>query len=265
VRGDPTQLHQVLLNLCINARDAMPDGGRLRISAVNDSSDESPHVVVDVEDTGAGIPQNVIDRIFDPFFTTKPIGKGTGLGLSTVLTIVKRHGGSVQVTSEPGTGTRFRILLPAQQGVAAGEDAAPPDWPRGHGETVLVVDDEVAVREITRLTLEAFGYHVMLASHGAEAVSLYAEHAGTIAMVITDLMMPVMGGVGVIQALREMHPGVAVLAVSGSGAVTGVAPSGTATDIPVLAKPFSREALLRAVRDGLDQTSPKRRTSTSRM
>lgn len=254
VHGDPTQLHQVLLNLCINARDAMPDGGEIRITAANESRDDGPHVVLDVEDTGVGMPQAVIDRIFDPFFTTKPVGKGTGLGLPTVLTIVKRHGGFVQVESEPGTRTRFRVFLPARdQGPATGEEPAPPDWPRGHGETVLVVDDEAAVRQITRLTLEAFGYHVMLASHGAEAVSLYAEYGDRIAMVITDVMMPVMDGVAVIHALTQMNPDVTVLAVSGSGSSTSVTLVGTgANAIPVLAKPFSRETLLRAVRDGLE-------------
>ena len=255
VHGDPTQLHQVLLNLCINARDAMPRGGQIRITAANDSRDEGHYVVLDVEDTGVGMPQAIIDRIFDPFFTTKPVGKGTGLGLSTVLTIVKRHGGFVQVTSEPGTRTRFRVILPAQnQELATAVEAAPPDWPRGHGETVLVVDDEAAVREITRLTLEAFGYHVMLATHGAEAVSLYSEYADTIAMVITDLMMPVMDGLAVIHALAQTNPNVTVLAVSGSDVSTGatLVEAGIGA-IPVLAKPFSREALLRAVRDGVDK------------
>lgn len=259
VLGDPTQLHQVLLNLCINARDAMPDGGHIRITAANASRDEGPHVIIDVEDTGVGMPQAVIDKIFDPFFTTKPMGQGTGLGLSTSLTIVKGHGGFVEVTSEPGTWTRFRVVLPAQnRDLDPGDGAAAPDWPRGHGETVLVVDDEVAIREIMRHTLEAFGYHVMLASDGAEAVSLYEEHADTIAMVITDWMMPVMDGIAVIHALAQVNPNVTVLAVSGSSSATSAKVVDSRVGvIPVLAKPLSREALLRAVRDALDGQGPR--------
>lgn len=259
VHGDPTQLHQVLLNLCINARDAMPDGGHITITAANETRDDGPYVVLDVEDTGVGMPQAIIDKIFDPFFTTKPIGQGTGLGLSTSLTIVKGHGGFVQVTSEPRTGTRFRVFLPSQnRDLEPGDGAAAPDWPRGHGETVLVVDDEAAIREITRHTLEAFGYRVMLASDGAEAVSLYEEHADTIAMVITDLMMPVMDGIAVIHALAQVNPNVPVLAVSGASAATSVTVVDAGVGVfPVLAKPFSREALLRAVRDAMEGHGPR--------
>jgi len=258
VQGDPTQLHQVLLNLCISAQAAIPEGGQIRMTAVNEHRDEGPHVVLDVEDTGAGMPQAIMDRIFDPFFTTKPTGKGTGLGLSTSLTIVKGHGGFMEVSSEPGMRTRFRIVLPAQaqgQAQALAEETRPPEWPRGHGETVLVVDDEAAVREIMRHTLEAFGYHVMLAGDGAEAVALYTEHAGVIAMVITDLNMPVMDGVAVVQALRAANPDVTILAFSGSSATTApLNPDGSA--IPMLTKPFSREALLRAVQEGVAKDRP---------
>ncbi len=186
--GDPTQLHQVFLNLCVNARDAMPDGGTLTIAARNEVLDENyagmhleakpgPHIVVQVEDTGCGMPPEVIERIFEPFFTTKETGKGTGLGLSTAMAIVKSHGGFIRVYSEPGVGTRFCVHLPAlRSAVAEAPAPAQGELPRGHGEQVLVVDDEEAVRQITRETLEAFGYRVMLACDGAEATTLYARH-----------------------------------------------------------------------------------------
>lgn len=254
VRGDPTQLHQVLLNLCINARDAMPDGGQVLMAAANERREEGPHVVLEVEDTGKGMSKDIMERIFDPFFTTKPTGRGTGLGLSTSLTIVKRLGGSMEVSSEPGTGTRFRIVLPAlADGPVQTEEVRPPEEPRGHGETVLVVDDEAAFREITRHTLEAFGYHVLLATDGAHAVALYAEHAAVIAMVVTDLSMPVMDGVALVRALKAANPDVAILAVSGSSDATASLGARDAA-IPVLTKPFTREALLRAVSDGVATT-----------
>lgn len=251
VRGDATQLHQVLLNLCINARDAMPDGGHITMAAVNERRDEGPHVVLDIEDTGVGMPQAIMDRIFDPFFTTKPAGQGTGLGLSTTLTIVKGHGGSMAVSSTPGTGTRFRIVLPAQaEEQAQTEGGGPTEWQRGRGETVLVVDDEAAIREIMRHTLEAFGYHVLLARDGAEATALYRDHVGEVAMVITDLNMPVTDGAAVIETLKATNPNLPILAVSGSKAST--APLGTdGAPIPILGKPFTREALLRAVWNGV--------------
>ena len=175
IHGDPTQLHQVLLNLCVNARDAMRDGGALTITAENVAigADEAvanveagrgPYVAIQVEDTGTGMSKEVIEKIFDPFFTTKEAGHGTGIGLSATLSIVKNHGGRIHVESEEGRGSRFRILLPAATGMEASADEGElVAFPRGHGETVLVVDDEASIREISRQTLETFDYRVMLA------------------------------------------------------------------------------------------------------
>ena len=179
----------MLLNLCVNARDAMPDGGRITIRASNLMVDEhyaamnidarvGPYLQIEVEDTGVGMPSDVVDKIFDPFFTTKDLGKGTGLGLSTSLAIVKSHGGFIRVYSEPGRGSIFRIYLPAvaDESLAAEAAVAEATLPRGRGETILVVDDEAAVRQITKQTLEAFGYRVLLAADGSEAVSTYVQH-----------------------------------------------------------------------------------------
>lgn len=187
VKGDPTQLHQVLLNLCVNARDAMPTGGKLFIGASNKVLDDhyaamnmearpGPHVIIQVEDSGMGMPPDVIDRIFEPFFTTKELGKGTGLGLSTTIAIVKSHGGFIRVYSELGVGTKFCVYLPALT-VTAAEPLTliDSDLPRGSGELILVVDDEAAVRNITQQTLEAFGYRVLVAADGTEATALYAR------------------------------------------------------------------------------------------
>ena len=177
--GDPTQIHQVLLNLCVNARDAMPNGGliTLRIenavvddtySSMNQGSRAGPYVLISVSDTGTGIPPNVRDRIFEPFFTTKDIGKGTGLGLSTSLGIVQSHGGFINVSSDMGKGSTFKIYLPANEGPAA-EARGPnlhPELPRGSNELVLIVDDEEPILNVAKSTLERFGYRAMAASNG---------------------------------------------------------------------------------------------------
>jgi hypothetical protein len=227
--GDATQLHQVLLNLCINARDAMPNGGTLSLQAENLLIDEhyaamnaeakcGPCVLFKVSDTGPGIPPEIVDKIFDPFFTTKEPGRGTGLGLATVLGIVKSHGGFVTVRSQPSDGTTFAIGLPACP------QAEPPPalqpaamLPRGDGELVLVVDDEAGIREATRKTLERNGYAVVTAGDGTEAVALYAQHRGKIKLVLTDLMMPFFDGLALIRALKKLDPQVNVIASSGIG------------------------------------------------
>ncbi len=254
--GDPTQLHQVLLNLAVNARDAMPNGGLLRFAAqrlVVDSlsgatSPELPvgvYVVLSVEDTGTGIPADQLTRIFDPFFTTKEIGQGTGLGLSTSLTIVRSHGGALHVYSEPGRGTTFRAFLPASTEALVAADRVPKaELPRGHGELVLVVDDEAAVREITRLTLEAFGYRVLAAADGAEGVALYAAHVADVALVLTDMMMPVMDGVTMIHVIRRLNPNVRIVAASGLAADGSVSRAANAGVQHFLPKPYTAETLL---------------------
>ncbi len=267
--GDPTQLHQVLLNLCVNARDAMPDGGQLLISAENVSLDATdialnidakagPHVVIDVEDSGTGIPASIIEKIFDPFFTTKDVGKGTGLGLSTTLAIIKSHEGFIRVYSEENKGARFRIYLPAR----VAESSAPAtglktNLPRGRGETILVIDDEASIRHVTRHTLETFGYQVLDASDGAQGVAAYAEHRARIAAVIIDMMMPVMDGAAAIQILMKLNPAVRIIAASGitaNGAVAKAAGAGVKQFIP---KPYSAEILLKTLRGVIDdQPSP---------
>ena len=264
VKGDPTQLHQVLLNLCVNARDAMPEGGRLTVSATNLIVDEQyasmnfearpgPHVVIHVEDTGTGMSREVMDRIFEPFFTTKEPGKGTGLGLSTTTAIIKSHGGFMRVYSEPGTGTKFQAYLPAHTEPAPESSAAelPPDLPRGNGELVLVVDDEQAVREITRQTLEAYGYRVIVASDGVEATAIYAARQPEVSAVLTDMMMPLMDGPTTIQVLKRINPHVRIIAASGLNANRMVAKAASAGVRHFLPKPYTAEAMLTSLHEVL--------------
>ena len=258
ITADPTQVHQVLLNLCVNARDAMPGGGRLTISAANDNLAESdvlhyapakpgPYVRISVRDTGSGIPREIIPRIFDPFFTTKDVGKGTGLGLSTVLGIVKSHHGIISVTSEPGQGTEFQVCLPASTAPSAEEVAGPTDMPTGHGELILLVDDEEPIRQATREVLVSHGYRTLSAPNGGEAISLFVRHRGEIRVVVTDLMMPVIGGIELSRWLREFEPGVKIIACSGledQGKWGELEHLGVPE---VLAKPFTAHALLKAI------------------
>jgi PAS domain S-box-containing protein len=260
VEGDPTQLHQVLINLCVNARDAMPLGGTLTIAASNLRMDEhyvamnldarvGPYVAIQVEDTGVGMSPEVVERVFEPFFTTKELGKGTGLGLSTTLAIIKSHGGFVRVYSEVGVGTRFHIYLPAHTVNRVQEqDIVSEDLPRGNGELVLLVDDEAAVRQITRETLEAFGYRVMLAADGAEATAHFASCKDEIALVLTDMMMPVMDGPTMIPILMRINPQIPIIAASGlnaNGMVAKAANSGVKHFIP---KPYTAETLLKTLK-----------------
>jgi PAS domain S-box-containing protein len=264
VQGDPTQLHQVLLNLCVNARDAMPTGGRIRISAKNVSLDDhyvamnidahvGPYVRIDVEDNGTGIDAAILDKIFDPFFTTKPVGQGTGLGLATTQTIVKSHGGFIRAYSEPNNGTRFRIYLPAgtSAAVAGADDLPAPAVPRGQGQLVLVVDDEDAIRQVTRRALEANGYRVLVAANGALAVALFAQHIDRVDLVLTDMMMPVMDGPATILALRQIRPNVRIIGASGiehNGMLAQAVGAGLKHFLP---KPYTADVLLRTLADAL--------------
>jgi two-component system cell cycle sensor histidine kinase/response regulator CckA len=226
IEADPTQLHQVLLNLCVNARDAIPEGGTLVLSAENFDIDDhyasmtpeanaGPYVLLEVTDTGTGIPRELIDKIFDPFFTTKEIGKGTGLGLSTVVGIVKSHGGFVNVASEPGR-TTFKIFLPAigerdsSLRTATGELV-----PRGNGETILVVDDEPFFREVAETVLSKHGYKTLLAEDGIEALALFARQSKKIALVVADIVMPFMDGLTLVRTLRRMEPAVRIIISTG--------------------------------------------------
>ncbi len=226
LEAEPTQLHQILLNLCINARDAMSEGGELHLGAKNFDVDEpyaqvtpgataGPHVVFQVTDTGPGIPSNVVDKIFDPFFTTKGVGEGTGLGLSTVAGIVKSHGGFLKLESRPGR-TSFQVFLPAKEPVAAPALAAEePAVPAGRGQTILVVDDEPTIREVAQIILESNGYNVLLAEDGTEALALFAQQAGHIAAVVTDLAMPLMNGLMLVRALHRIEPGLKIIISTG--------------------------------------------------
>jgi PAS domain S-box-containing protein len=266
VSGDPIQLHQVLLNLCVNARDAMPEGGTLGLSAANVTLDAAfavgnieakagPHVLLKVKDSGDGIPREILDRIFEPFFTTKDVSKGTGLGLSTSLAIVKSHGGFIRVESEAGEGTTFWVYLPAQ-GAARPDPAQARDLelPRGEGELILVVDDEAPVRLVTKRMLEAFGYRVVVAGNGAEAVALYAGRKDEIAAVITDMMMPVMDGPATIRALRNLHPAVRIIAASGiHGRGTDANGRASAPVRHFLAKPYTASTLLTVLKQVLSE------------
>lgn len=264
LQADPTQLHQVIINLCVNARDAMPGGGRLVVQGTNRTlsrgdpqlpphAQPGPYVVIAVVDTGHGIPPEVRQKIFDPFFTTKPFGKGTGLGLSTVLGIVRNHGGFVDVDSAPEQGTTFRIYLPALPGAAAVPEGPvrAPATVTGKGRTILVVDDERNLREGVRLTLERAEFRVLLAVHGKDALNQYLGNRESIGLVLTDLMMPVMNGVALVRALRETNPGLRILAMSGLAEMEGARELGALGVPDVLIKPFDAPALLEAVERAL--------------
>lgn len=263
ISGDLTQLHQVIMNLCVNARDAMPDGGTLTISTenldidinyaqINVDAETGPYVVVTVSDTGEGIAKGHIDKIFDPFFTTKEPGEGTGLGLSTSYSIIKNHGGFIHVYSEPRVVTDFKIYLPAirQNEVVEPEQETVKDIQQGNGELILVVDDEAAVREITKLTLESNGYKVLTASDGADGVAVYTDNKDEVELVIMDMMMPVMNGSASITAIKKISPEVRIIECSGNVSEVG-------SDIQnhkiyaKLKKPYTTDRLLKTVNQAL--------------
>jgi PAS domain S-box-containing protein len=266
ILGDPTQVHQILLNLCVNARDAMPNGGTLTIGVENCVIDEQyagmnveakpgRYVKISVTDSGTGIPPEILDKIFDPFFTTKDLNKGTGLGLSTVMGIVKSHEGIINVYSEPGQGTTFKVYLPATElsSEARNRQTQPVSLPLGNGETILVVDDEASILTITSQTLQTFGYRVLTASDGADAVAIYAEHKNEIAVVLTDMMMPLMDGAATIHALTRINPVIKIVAVSGLNANGDVANASGAGVKHFLTKPYTAEILLKTMRTVLDE------------
>ncbi|WP_414754412.1 ATP-binding protein [Anabaena sp. CCY 9910] len=219
VSGDTTQLHQVLMNLVLNARDAMPNGGILKITADNVvlSPQGKHYITLSIEDTGLGIPAKIQKQIFEPFFSTKEVGKGTGLGLSTALNIIDNHGGSINVQSTEGKGTRFQVYLPAL--VSNMEtplaDSVEMESPTGNRELILVVDDEAIIREITKSSLEAYNYRVLTASDGEEAVSIYTGHQEQISVVLLDMMMPSMDGAIAIRKLQKINPQIKIIAISG--------------------------------------------------
>jgi len=264
VRADPGQLEQVIVNLAVNARDAMPDGGKLTIETMNVALEEAslaaktvvvpgPYVMVAVSDSGTGMDAATQARAFDPFFTTKPQGQGTGLGLATVYGIVKQSGGHVWVQSEPGQGTTFRVYLPrvdAPVEAAVIDPVIPPSSLRG-SEAILLVEDQAEVRSLVRRMLEARGYHVLVASSGPDALRLTVQHAGPIDLLVTDVVMPGMSGREVSLLLAPAHPKMKSLYLSGhtgeSIARQGLLDPGVA----FLQKPFTAEALARKVREVL--------------
>jgi PAS domain S-box-containing protein len=262
VEGDPTQLHQVLLNLCLNARDAMSRGGTLVLSAENFEVDEhfasmmpgasaGPHVLVTVSDTGEGIPREIIHKIFDPFFTTKGVGKGTGLGLSTVLGIVQTHDGFISIATDPGNGTTFKVYLPATSGVTYTPEVSCEEE-HGNGETVLVVDDEPAIVAVTKLILESNNYRVFTAEDGPDALAVFAEQMRSIDLVITDLLMPYMDGAAVIRSIKKMKPSVRIIASTGQGEEERHAQLETLGVASCLTKPYNSATLLATLRKVFD-------------
>jgi len=258
VRGNATQLHQVLLNLCVNARDAMAEGGSLSVAADNVTLDaDAAQVITDgragefvvlmVSDTGSGMPPEVLAKVFEPFFTTKPEGKGTGLGLSTSVRIVKAHAGFMAVQSMPGEGASFEVYLPRFSGdIEANERVLNEGFLRGNGQLILVADDDEAVREMLCRSLKEYGYRVISASNGADAVSRFKQNRMEVALVMSDQSMPVMDGLQAITAIRQLRSDVPVLILSGEG---DFAEAGTknSTHIERLPKPVELDVLLRTL------------------
>ncbi len=262
VECDATQLQQVLMNLCVNARDAMPQGGTLSLrsevvrlgaesTGLHPKARAGSYVVLSVTDTGTGIAPEVMEKIFDPFFTTKPLGHGTGLGLPIVMGIAENHGGFVQVESKVGVGTTFRVYLPTA--VSEQEKLVGPrggaDLPPGHGETVLVVDDEPAIRRIVDVILSKNGYRTVVAADGREAVALFHQHKDEIAVVVSDLMMPYQDGPTTIRAIRQVKRAVRVVAITGLGEEVRMAEAKAAGAEVFVKKPFTAGQLLTTMRD----------------
>ena len=265
IKADPTRIRQVVTNLVVNARDAMPGGGELRVTSyrVRIRSDEkSPvppgeWVCLGVSDSGTGIPPEVIPRIFEPFFTTKPKGEGTGLGLAQVYGIVKQHGGHIEVQTEVGQGTTFRIYLPAQEAEVPRE--LPPGQseslatPHGKGETILIAEDERRVRESCKRILESLGYRVLTAPNGREALQTYRS-TGSIDLVLTDMVMPEMSGKDLIQELRKTDPPPRIVAMTGYVLAQDLRELKAEGNLDVIQKPLDVNTLARAIRHALDDS-----------
>lgn len=256
VTGNSTQLFQVLMNLCVNAKDAMPAGGTLTLSARNETVDPTPaesnpgahpgkFTVFTVEDTGTGIPPEILGKIFDSSFTTKEPGKGTGLGLATVQSIVRSHNGFVTVESRPGRGSAFHVHLPALPAVLhAPEEPKMEEAPQGHGELVLVVDDEAAIRGLARAALTSFGYRVATADNGEEGVTLFRSKREEARAVILDMLMPVLDGPGAACALREIAPEIPIILATGVASTEAEEYLARGLVQAILLKPFPMATLL---------------------
>ena len=213
-----------------------------------------PYVAISVTDTGVGIPAENLDKIFEPFITTKEIGSGSGLGLSTLLAVVRSHGGFVNVESERGKGTTFSLYFPAKTTPApSGTHPAEASHPRGNGEMILLVDDEDSILRVGRQTLKAFGYHVMTAPDGVEALAIYEKHKDEIAVVLTDMMMPIMDGPATIRAMRNLNPAVKIIAASGLNSTAKGARPGDIGIKHFLMKPYTAQTLLETLRKVLSE------------
>lgn len=256
ILGDPTQIHQVLLNLCVNARDAMPNGGVLGINVsmnwiasrveMESASVPGNFVVLSISDQGIGIPSAILERIFDPFFTTKGVGKGTGLGLPTVQAVVKSHRGFINVESQEGKGTTFSVYLPAieDEVVVPVIDANVAQPYEPYDALILVVDDEAAIRVSTQTALEDVGFRVLTADGGHEALTIFTQHQTDISIVLTDMMMPSMDGISLIRELRKIDPDVKIIAATGLISNDVVSQAASLNVKHFLAKPYSLKALL---------------------
>ena len=258
--GDATQIQQVIMNLCVNARDAMPHGGVLTIgldrkeldeagAAIHPKARPGSYVVISVTDTGTGIPADLVDKIFDPFFTTKPLGQGTGLGLPTVLGIAENHGGFVHLETRPGAGTTFFVYIPTAPGEAAGENRnGPVELVRGNGELILIVDDEPSVRKLASAILNRSGYRTVTAAEGREGTKVFEEQRQDIKLVVSDLMMPQLDGPGMLRGLRQLEPDLKSIIITGLGEENRIAEARAAGADLILNKPFSADQLLAGVK-----------------
>jgi len=262
--ADPAQIEQVLMNLCLNARDAMPEGGRLVIETQNVEIEEEycqlhpyaqqgSYVLLTVSDTGVGMDAATTERVFEPFFTTKELGKGTGLGLATVYGVVKQHGGFIHLYSELGKGTTFRIYLPA------GNGAAEPSQPKSNEqipkgtETILLAEDNEGLREAAQEMLQTLGYRVILATNGAEATEFFKANSGKIDMAVLDVVMPDLSGPAAYSQMSAIQPDLRVVFTTGYTPETVSLNSTLEKGVPILQKPYSMKSLAQIVRSTLDR------------
>jgi two-component system, cell cycle sensor histidine kinase and response regulator CckA len=269
VRADPTQVEQVLMNLCINARDAMPAGGSLTIETFSVSLDDAYcalqplahpgcYAVLSVTDSGTGMDAATLDRIFEPFFTTKEFGKGTGLGLATVYGVVRQHGGFVQVYSELGTGSTFRAYLPVSAAAAATPDLPEDTRPACSGcETLLVAEDHDGLRQLAFETLSRLGYQVILAADGEQAINEFILHRNSIDLAVLDVIMPKLSGPEVYERICAEKAGVPVIFATGYSADIALLQKALQQGLPVIQKPYSPRNLARKVREALDHRSAR--------
>jgi CheY-like chemotaxis protein len=264
--GDTTELYQVLLNLCVNARDAMPQGGELTLTVANVTSGQGmksvsgdippgSYVVLSVADTGTGIPPEVLPRIFEPLFSTKPPDKGTGLGLSTVAGIIKKHNGFIQLQSEVGKGTEFRIYLPAALAAEMDKSKEPAKLlPLGHGEMILIMDDEATVRQLAQTTLQNYGYRVVTAMSGLDGITTFEEFQQEIKLLVSDTDMPLLDGIAAIRAVQKLRPEIPILITSGNQYDKAQLERIDTAHLAFLEKPYTIEQLLNAVAQGISRS-----------